>query len=325
MPHNPIRHNWTYDEALTLYSQPFMDLLWQAQCVHRAHLPANKVQVCTLQNIKVGGCPEDCAWCGQSIYNKTGVPNEPLAAIESVIEAAKIAKENGATRYCLAASWRGPTNRNLDSVISMVKGIKALGLETCITLGKLRKEQAQQLKAAGLDYYNHNLETSENHFAKVSTTRTYADRLETLQVVREAGINVCSGGIMGMGETVKDRLELLMTLANQPEHPQSVPINHLVAIPGTPLEASPPVDDLDFIRLVALARIMMPKSFVRLSGGRVQMSPLMQTLCFIAGANSIHYGGKKLLVTPNVEPDQDISLFQQLGITFKHDETAATL
>lgn len=309
-----IRHDWTYPEAYTLYQLPFMDLLLQAQHIHRQHFAPNTVQVCTLQNIKIGGCPEDCAWCGQSIYHNTGVESEPLADLATVIKAAATAKASGATRYCLAASWRGPTDRNLAKVIEMVKAIKALGLETCITLGKLRPEQATALKEAGLDYYNHNLETSENHFAKVSTTRTFADRLSTLQHVRDAGMKVCSGGILGMGETKEDRIELLLTLANQPEHPQSVPINHLVRIPGTPLADAPPVDELDFIRCVALARILMPKAYVRLSGGRREMSSLMQTLCFLAGANSIHYGGPNLLVTRNVEMSDDQALFKQLGL-----------
>jgi len=309
-----IRHDWSYEEAYALYHQPFMDLVWQSQQIHRAVFTPNSIQVCTLQNIKVGGCPEDCHWCGQSIYHNTGVENEPLADLDEVIQSAKDAKANGASRYCLAASWRGPTDRNLNKVIEMVKAIKALGLETCITLGKLRPEQAQALKEAGLDYYNHNLETSENHFKKVSTTRSFSDRLTTLQYVREAGMKVCSGGILGMGETEKDRIELLITLANQPEHPQSVPINQLVRIEGTPLENEAPMDDLSFVRAVALARILMPKAYVRLSGGRRQMSKTMQTLCFMAGANSIHHG-PKLLVTQNADMSEDKVLLQELGLT----------
>ncbi|MBN9289427.1 MAG: biotin synthase BioB [Gammaproteobacteria bacterium 39-13] len=309
-----IRHDWSYEEAYALYHQPFMDLVWQSQQIHRAVFTPNSIQVCTLQNIKVGGCPEDCHWCGQSIYHSTGVENEPLADLDEVIQSAKDAKANGASRYCLAASWRGPTDRNLNKVIEMVKAIKALGLETCITLGKLRPEQAQALKEAGLDYYNHNLETSENHFKKVSTTRSFSDRLTTLQYVREAGMKVCSGGILGMGETEKDRIELLITLANQPEHPQSVPINQLVRIEGTPLENEAPMDDLSFVRAVALARILMPKAYVRLSGGRRQMSKTMQTLCFMAGANSIHHG-PKLLVTQNADMSEDKVLLQELGLT----------
>lgn len=309
-----IRNDWTYEEAYTLYHQPFMDLVLQAQLIHRATFTPNSIQVSTLQNIKVGGCPEDCSWCGQSIHHDTGVKSQPIAELRDVIKAAAMAKASGATRYCLAASWRNPTDRNLAKVIEMVQAIKSLGLETCITLGKLRPSQAQALKEAGLDYYNHNLESSREHFSNVTTTRTYDDRLNTLKAVREAGLNVCSGGILGMGENEKDRIELLLTLANQPQHPQSVPINHLVAIPGTPLENAPPVDELDFVRCVALARILIPKAYVRLSGGRRQMSKLMQTLCFIAGANSIHYGGPNLLVTKNVDIDDDNTLFQQLGL-----------
>ncbi len=309
-----IRHDWTYAQAHALYQQPFMELVWQAQTLHRAVFPANTIQISTLQNIKVGGCPEDCSWCGQSVYH--GVKSEPLLELNEVIKGATDAKARGASRYCLAASWRTPTKRNMKSVIEMVKAIKSLGMEACITVGQLNAEQAQQLKEAGLDFYNHNLETSAEHFAKVTTTRSYDTRLNTLKNVREAGLNVCSGGILGMGETTEDRIQLLMTLANQPEHPQSVPMNQLVRIEGTPLENEAPVDEFDFIRAVALARIMMPKSYVRLSGGRVQMSNMMQTLCFMAGANSIHYGSKKLLVTPNVTVDEDEALFKMLDLKF---------
>lgn len=308
-----IRHNWTFDEANALYQQPFMDLLLQAQTLHRKHFAPNTVQVCTLFNIKVGGCPEDCHWCGQSIYNDTGVNNEPLAECEEVLRLAAEAKARGATRFCLAASWRNPTQRNLEKVIEMVKGIKALDLEACITVGKLKPEQAEQLRAAGLDYYNHNLESSQSHFEKISTTRTYQDRLNTLEHVRDANLNVCSGGILGMGETHEDRIDLLLTLANQPQHPQSVPINRLVHIEGTPLETEPPLDDFIFVRCVALARIMMPTSYVRLSGGRAQMSKSLQALAFMAGANSIHHG-PKLLVTLNSNMAQDRDLFEELGI-----------
>lgn len=308
-----IRHNWTFEEADALYQQPFMDLLWQAQTVHRAHFNPNTVQVCTLFNIKVGGCPEDCHWCGQSIYNGTGVTNEPLAKLDEVLRMAEEAKARGATRFCMAASWRNPTQRNLESVMEMVKGIKALGLEACITLGKLKPEQAEQLRDMGLDYYNHNLESSKDHFQKVSTTRDYQDRLNTLEYVRQVGMKVCSGGILGMSETHEDRIELLLTLANQPQHPQSVPMNRLVPIPGTPLADEPTLDDITFVRCVALARIMMPKAYVRLSGGRAQMSKSLQTLAFLAGANSIHHG-PKLLVTLNADMAQDSALFKDLGI-----------
>ncbi|MBI2792692.1 MAG: biotin synthase BioB [Gammaproteobacteria bacterium] len=309
-----IRHDWTYEEAQALYHLPFMELIWQAQNIHRACFPANTIQLSTLQNIKVGGCPENCGWCGQSVYH--GVESQPILALDEVIKGAKEAKANGASRYCLAASWRSPTMRNLEKVIEMVKAIKDLNLEACITVGQLNPDQAKALKEAGLDFYNHNIETSEEHFAKVTTTRTYDTRLTTLKNVREAGINVCSGGILGMGESKKDRIDMLLTLANLPEHPQSVPMNQLVRIPGTPLENAESVDDFDYIRCVALARILMPKAYVRLSGGRVQMSNLMQTLCFLAGANSIHYGGRKLLVTPNVEVDKDQQLFDALGLQF---------
>ncbi|MFI4937348.1 MAG: biotin synthase BioB [Candidatus Berkiellales bacterium] len=312
MPSSPLRTDWTYEEADALYHQPLMDLMFQAQQIHRQHFAANTVQVCTLYNIKVGGCPEDCGWCGQSVYH--GVESQPLADLNKVISVAKDAKARGATRICLAASWRGPTERNLENVIAMVKEIKALGLETCITLGKLQPKQAEKLKENGLDYYNHNLETSENHFSKV-TSRNYSDRLATLQHVRAAGMKVCSGGILGLGETKKDRLELLLTLANQPQHPQSVPINQLVRIKGTPLENAPLVDEFDFVRCVALARILMPKSYVRLSGGRREMSKSMQALCFFAGANSIHHGGPNLLVTKNADMNDDVMLFEAMGIT----------
>lgn len=308
-----LRHDWTFEEVQTLYQQPFMDLLLQAQLCHRQFFAANTIQVCGLYNIKVGGCPEDCAWCGQSIYNQTGVENEPLASIEDIVDEAKKAKARGATRLCLAASWRNPTERNLSHVLEMVKTIKSFDLEACITIGKLKPHQAQALKEAGLDYYNHNLESSREHFAKVSTTRSYQDRLDTLEMVRQAGIKVCSGGILGMGETQTDRLNLLLTLANQPTHPQSVPINQLVAIEGTPLKDQAPVEELEFIRIVACARIMMPKSYVRLSGGRVAMSDTMQALCFMAGANSIHHS-EKLLVTDNVDMVKDYELLNLLGI-----------
>ncbi len=317
-----LRRDWTIEEASELYHQPFMDLILQAQQIHRAAFPANTVQVCGLYNIKVGGCPEDCAWCGQSIYNQTGVQNEPLADLATIVNEAKAAKARGATRLCLAASWRGSTERNLANVLEMVKIIKSFGLEACITVGKLKPSQAAALKEAGLDYYNHNLESSAEHFAKVSTTRKYQDRLDTLEIVRQAGIKVCSGGILGMGETTTDRLQLLITLANQPEHPQSVPINQLVSIEGTPLENENSIDEFDFIRCVALARIMMPKAYVRLSGGRVQMPNTMQALCFMAGANSIHHS-EKLLVTQNVDMIQDNKLFKSLGITAEPASLAA--
>lgn len=317
-----LRYDWTFAEAHQIYHQPFMDLLLQAQHLHRISFAANTVQVCGLYNIKVGGCPEDCAWCGQSVYNKTGVTNEPLADLETILNQAKAAKARGATRLCLAAAWRGPTERNLTNVLEMVKTIKSFGLEACITIGKLKPSQAQALKKAGLDYYNHNLESSAEHFAKVSTSRQYQDRLDTLEIVRQAGIKVCSGGILGMGETLEDRINLLLTLANQPQHPQSVPINQLVPIEGTPLQDESAVDEFAFIRCIALARILMPKAYVRLSGGRVQMSNTMQAWCFMAGANSIHHS-ERLLVTPNVDMAQDNDLFAKLGIHAESSKLAA--
>ena len=313
---------WTLDAAQKLYHQPLLDLLLQAQLCHREHFSANTVQACTLYNIKSGGCPEDCHWCAQSVHHDTAVTPEPLSALQPVIDAAKAAKANGATRFCLGAAWRGPTERNLSKVIEMVKAIKAQGLETCITLGKLTPHQAQALKEAGLDYYNHNLETSEAHFEKVTTTRTYADRLTTLENVREAGLQVCCGGILGMGETQVDRIELLVTLANLPTPPQSVPINQLIPIPGTPLENAPEVSPIDFVRCVALARLLMPTSYVRLSAGRQHMSSALQALCFMAGANSIFYGDKLLTVT-NAEIPEDDALLAELGMQLEDPKNIA--
>lgn len=310
-----LRHDWKLNEVSQIYHQPFLELLWQAMQIHRTHFAPNAIQVCGLENIKIGGCPEDCSWCGQSIHNDTGVESEPLADFATVLDKAREAKANGVMRYCMAASWRNPSKRNLEKVIKMVKAIKELGLETCITVGKLTQENANELKKAGLDYYNHNLESSENHFKKV-TSRNYQDRLNTLHYVRNAGIKVCSGGILGMGETLQDRFELLITLANQPEHPQSVPINQLVHIAGTPLEKETKIEDLEFIRCIALARIMMPKSYVRLSGGRKKMSQVMQTLCFAAGANSIHHS-PQLLVTPNVSMAEDVEMIKNLGLSIE--------
>lgn len=310
-----IRHNWTIEEVAQIYHQPFLELIWQAMQIHRTHFAPNAIQVSGLENIKIGGCPEDCAWCGQSIHNDTGVESESLADLVTVLDKAKEAKANGVMRYCMAASWRNPSKRNLAKVVKMVQAIKELGLETCITVGKLTQENANELKQAGLDYYNHNLESSEHYFKQV-TSRNYQDRLNTLQYVRNAGIKVCSGGIIGMGETLEDRFDLLITLANQPTHPQSVPINKLVHIAGTPLEKTAHIEDFDFIRCVALARIMMPKSYVRLSGGRKKMSQTMQALCFAAGANSIHHS-PQLLVTPNASMAEDVEMIKALGLTIE--------
>lgn len=313
--YNPvIRHNWSLHDIQTLYELPFMDLLFQAQQLHRACFKANTLQISTLLNIKQGGCPEDCKWCSQSARYDTGVKKEPLMDVEKVLLEAKRAKKNGATRFCMAASYRTPTKRQLAKIITLVQAVKALGLETCITVGTLTLEQAQALKNGGLDFYNHNLETSERYFPKLSTTRTYQSRLTTHQNVRQAGLNLCTGGILNMGEELEDRFELLKTLANKNPHPESVVLNVLAAIPGTPLGEMPPMNELAFIRCIALARIMMPKAYVRLSGGRFHMSKTMQTLCFMAGANSVHHGNKRLLVTPNADKMDDLILFKELGI-----------
>lgn len=313
---------WTHAAAEAIYHLPLMDLLLKAQLQHREHFPANTVQASTLYSIKTGGCPEDCGWCAQSVHHDTAVTPEKLADIQPVVDAAKAAKAKGATRFCLGAAWRNPTHRNLDKVIDMVKAIKAQGLETCITLGKLTPEQAEKLKTAGLDYYNHNLETSEAHFEKVTTTRTFADRLNTLSHVREAGLQVCSGGIIGLGETTPDRIDLLVTLANLPSPPQSVPINQLIPIPGTPLDNAPPVDPIDFVRCIALARILMPTTYIRLSAGRQEMSAALQALCFMGGANSIFYG-EKLLTVDNAKTQDDDVLLKTLGISLEAPKSPA--
>lgn len=310
---NEIRHDWTVEEAEALLNRPFNDLIYDAQRTHRRHFDPNKVQFSTLLSIKTGGCPEDCGYCPQSASFETGVKAEKLMAVEKVIAEAKKAKDAGASRYCMGAAWRSPKDRDMDQVCAMVEGVKALGLETCATLGMLNAEQAQRLKAAGLDYYNHNLDTSPEFYGEIITTRTYADRLETLAHVREAGMNVCCGGIVGMGEGRRERAGLLVALATLPAHPDSVPINMLVQVEGTPLHGVDEVDGLEFVRTIALARIMMPKSFVRLSAGREQMSEELQALCFLAGANSI-FLGEKLLTTANPGTNKDMALFDKLGI-----------
>lgn len=309
-----IRHDWTLDEINSLLSKPFNDLLFQAQTIHRQHFDANQVQVSTLLSIKTGACPEDCKYCPQSAHYDTGLEKERLLEIEKVITAAKNAKQTGSSRFCMGAAWRNPKDRDMPYIIDMVREVKSLGLETCMTLGMLTKEQAFALKEAGLDYYNHNLDTSPEFYGKIITTRTYQDRLETLDNVRTAGMNVCSGGIIGMGEDINDRAGLLMQLANLPKHPESVPVNMLVKVEGTPLDEVDDLDPFEFIRIIAVARILMPKSYVRLSAGRESMNEQMQSLCFLAGANSIFYGCK-LLTTPNPETDQDMKLFAKLGIT----------
>lgn len=308
-----IRHDWTRDEALGLFALPFNDLLFTAHTLYRGYFDANAVQLSTLLNVKTGGCPEDCRYCAQSARYATGLKAQKIMDLGAVLAAAKKARAVGAGRFCMGAAWRSPKDRDLEKVIEMIKGVKALGLETCVTLGMLTAGQARRLKDAGLDYYNHNVDTSEEHYANVVTTRTYRDRLETLGHVRDAGIKVCCGGILGMGESRDDRAGMLVTLANLPEHPQSVPINMLVRIPGTPLAALEKLDPFEFVRTIAVARVMMPASIVRLAAGRLELSEEFQALCLFAGANSIFYGDR-LLTTPNPEDDADRDLFARLGL-----------
>ncbi|MEQ1651413.1 MAG: biotin synthase BioB [Hyphomicrobium sp.] len=308
-----VRHNWTRAEALALYDLPFMDLLFRAQTIHRQNFDANAVQMSRLLSIKTGGCAEDCGYCSQSAHHESGLKASKLMEVQRVIEEAKKAKAAGATRYCMGAAWRSPKARDMDAVVAMVEGVKALGMETCMTLGMLSDDDISRLSTAGLDYYNHNVDTSEAYYSKVITTRTYADRLDTLARVRDAGMKVCSGGIVGMGEGPQDRADMLMTLANLSEHPESVPINMLIAITGTPLENAEKIDAIDFVRTIAVARIMMPKSFVRLSAGRTEMSDETQALCFFAGANSI-FVGDTLLTAENPGEDLDSRLFAKLGL-----------
>ncbi len=309
-----IRHDWTVDEVKTLFKKPFSDLIFEAQTRHREFFNPNQVQVSTLLSIKTGRCPEDCGYCPQSVRFKTKVETEALLPLDEVIEKAKQAKANGSSRFCMGAAWRSPKDKDLEPVIEMVKAVKSLGLETCVTLGMLNAEQSVRLKEAGLDYYNHNLDTSPEYYGDVISTRTYQDRLDTIMHVRDAGMNVCCGGILGMGEAEKDRYGLMQQLANQEHHPESVPINLLVKVEGTPLADADELDPIEFIRAIAVARIMMPKSYVRLSAGRENMSDEMQALCFLAGANSIFYG-EKLLTTPNPSENADKQLFDRLGIT----------
>ncbi|SDK28896.1 biotin synthase [Ferrimonas sediminum] len=308
-----LRHNWTREEVDTLFNQPFMDLLFQAQQVHRQHHDANKVQVSTLLSIKTGACPEDCKYCPQSAHYRTDIDKERLMEVQQVLESAEKAKAAGSQRFCMGAAWKNPKARDMPYLVEMIRGVKSMGMETCMTLGMLDAEQAGELADAGLDYYNHNLDTSPEFYGNIITTRTYQDRLDTLGHVRDAGMKVCSGGIIGMGESASDRAGLLVELANLPTHPESVPINMLVKVKGTPMENLDDVEPFDFIRLVAIARIMMPKSAVRLSAGRENMNEQMQTLCFMAGANSVFYGCK-LLTTPNPAEDKDLQLFNKLGI-----------
>lgn len=308
-----LRHDWTREEIEALFALPFADLVFEAARVHRENFNPNEVQVSTLLSIKTGACPEDCAYCPQSVRYDTGLEREALMAVDKVVAEARKARANGASRFCMGAAWRSPKDRQLDVVIEMVKAVKAEGLETCCTLGMLTAEQAARLAEAGLDYYNHNIDTSPEHYQDIITTRRFEDRLNTLQNVRDAGINVCCGGIVGLGEDQSDRAGMLQVLASMDPHPESVPINQLVAVEGTPLAEAPPVDPLDFVRTIAVARILMPKSHVRLSAGRTAMSDEMQALCFLAGANSIFYGDK-LLTTPNPESSRDMQLFARLGV-----------
>ncbi|HCH4700424.1 TPA: biotin synthase BioB [Vibrio parahaemolyticus] len=308
-----VRHNWTHAEVRDLMEKPFMDLLFEAQLVHRQYQQTNHVQVSTLLSIKTGACPEDCKYCPQSARYTTDIEKERLMEVERVLEAAQKAKNAGSTRFCMGAAWKNPKERDMPHLTDMIKGVKDMGLETCMTLGMLTPEQAKQLANAGLDYYNHNLDTSPEFYGNIITTRTYQDRLDTLSHVRDAGMKICSGGIIGMGESANDRAGLLVELANLPTHPESVPINMLVKVKGTPLETVDDVEPFDFIRLIAIARIMMPQSAVRLSAGRENMNEQMQALCFMAGANSVFYGCK-LLTTPNPSEDKDMMLFKKLGI-----------
>ncbi len=309
------RHDWSTREILALFEQPFNDLLFTAHRVHRQHFDPNAVQISTLCSIKTGACPEDCSYCPQSIRYDTGVAAEPLMEVQRVVSEAKKAKAAGATRFCMGAAWRRPKDKDLAQVIEMVKAVKALGLETCLTVGMLEARQAQQLKQAGLDYYNHNIDSSPEFYEKIITTRTFKHRMDTLRHVMDADINVCSGGIVGMGESRTDRAGMLRELANLPKHPGSMPINMLVKVPGTPLadEGAEALEPLEFVRTIAVARLTMPKTMVRLSAGRTDMSEEMQAMCFFAGANSIFYGDK-LLTTENPAENSDMRLFEKLGI-----------
>jgi biotin synthase len=305
---------WRVADVIALYDLPFNDLLFRAQQVHREHFDANAVQLSTLLSIKTGGCEEDCKYCSQSSHYDTGLTAEKLMDVEEVLSAARVAKDNGATRFCMGAAWRNPKDRHLEPIQEMIRGVKAMGLETCVTLGMLEDHQAKALREAGLDYYNHNLDTSPEFYGQVISTRSYQDRLDTLERVRDAGINVCCGGIVGMGESRRERAGLITQLANMNPYPESVPINHLVAIEGTPLGEVEPLDPFEFVRTIAVARITMPSAMVRLSAGRQQMDDAVQALCFMAGANSIFYGDA-LLTTGNPQTEADRKLFARLGIS----------
>jgi biotin synthase len=308
-----VRNDWTREEVRALFALPFPELVFEAARIHRTHFDPAEVQISTLLSIKTGGCPEDCAYCPQSAKYDTGVKAEKLMELDAVLAEARAAKAAGANRFCMGAAWRSPKDRDVENVCAMIEGVKALGLETCATLGMLTEHQARRLKASGLDYYNHNLDTSPEFYGEIISTRTYRDRLDTLGHVRSAGINVCCGGIVGMGESTEDRVGMIVALASLPVHPESVPINMLVQVEGTPLAGTRPLDPLEFVRTIAVARIAMPKSVVRLSAGREDMSEETQALCFLAGANSIFYG-PKLLTTPNPERDRDMRLLDKLGL-----------
>jgi biotin synthase len=312
-PAGEVRHDWTRAEAQAIHDLPFNELLFRAASVQRSNFDPNKVQLARLLSIKTGGCAEDCGYCSQSAHHASGLKASKLMQVERVVAEARKAKAEGATRYCMGAAWRQPKDRDMEAVVAMVQGVKALGMETCMTLGMLSETVVVQLMDAGLDYYNHNIDTSERFYTEIIKTRTFADRLDTLARVREAGIKVCSGGILGLGETVEDRIDMLVTLAKLDEHPERVPINMLIPIPGTPLEGQKKIDPIAFVRVIALARVMMPASFVRLSAGRTEMSDEMQALCFFAGANSI-FCGETLLTADNPGEDKDQALFKKLGI-----------
>ncbi len=314
-----LRNDWQINEIKALFELPFNDLLFMAHSIHREAFDPNKVQVSSLLNIKTGACPEDCSYCSQSSKYDTGLEREKLMEVEEVLKQAQNAKNKGATRFCMGAAWRNPTDKSLDKVIPMIQGVKAMGMETCVTLGMLSPKQAAVLKDAGLDYYNHNIDTSKEHYSNVVTTRQFQDRLDTLEAVKDANINVCSGGILGMGETQSDRASMLQSLANLEKHPDSVPINLLVPIPGTPFENVKPPSESEFVRTIAVARVLMPHSVVRLSAGRLDMGEGMQALCFFAGANSIFYG-EQLLTTDNPTIANDKLLFNRLGINSEDNQ-----
>ena len=321
LEYDAVRTDWTLREVRALFAEPFSELLYRAHCLHRYWFDPTEVQISTLLSIKTGACPEDCAYCPQSIHYATGLEDEPLLSVDEVVVHARTAMEKGATRFCMGAAYRSPKIKQLEQIAAMIAAVSDLGMETCATLGMLTIEQAKRLKQAGLDYYNHNLDTSESYYRKIITTRCYQDRLDTLEAVRDAGLRVCCGGIIGMGEAAQDRAELLRTLATLPEHPGSVPINQLVQVEGTPLHGSKPLDPLQFVRTIAVARILMPRSYVRLSAGRTEMSDEMQALCFFAGANSIFFGDK-LLTTDNPDVSRDQDLLARLGMRPEAAKTA---